>query len=188
MGPSMGSVELVFSLIALALLFLTLVVAAATDVRERKVYNWLTWPAIALGLALGYGQGGVGASPFEGHSLLSHLAGLSLGFGLMMVVWWGRAVGGGEVKLAGAVGALAGFPFIIPALFWSSVVGALMGIWTLVWRGQLGRGLRSAMRYGLSFRSELPPREDPAAVTIPYAVAMAFGTLLAWGLEQGALG
>lgn len=181
----MGIAEL-FSVIAAGLLFLTLIVAATTDVLSRKVYNWITWPAISLGLALGYGIGGVGSSPWEGHSLVSHLTGLLLGFGVMFVVWWSRAVGGGEVKLAGAVGALAGFPFIVPALFWSSVVGAIMAIWALVWRGQLLRGLRGAVRYATSIKGELPPKDDPAAVTIPYGVAMAFGTLLAWSLEMGA--
>lgn len=182
----MGIAEL-FSVVAAALLFLTLSVAATTDVLNRKVYNWLTWPAIALGLALGYGIGGLGTSAWDPHSLVSHLAGLGLGFGLMMVAWWSRAVGGGEVKLAGAVGALGGFPFMIPALFWSSVVGAIIALWVLVWRGQLMHGLRNALRYAVSLKAELPPQGDPAAVKIPYAVAMAFGTLLAWTLEQGAL-
>lgn len=175
----------IFSIAAAVLLFVTLTVAATTDVISRKVYNWLTWPAIALGLALGYGIGGIGSSPWEAHSFVSHLAGLGLGFGLMFVAWWSRAVGGGEVKLAGAVGALGGFPFMIPALFWSSLVGAIIALWVLVWRGQLMRGLRNAVRYGLSVRGELPPPEDPAAVRIPYAVAMAFGTLLAWSLTEG---
>jgi prepilin peptidase CpaA len=182
----MGIAELL-SVVAAALLFLTLGIAATTDVISRKVYNWLTWPAIALGLGLGYAIGGVGSSPWEAHSLVSHLAGLGLGFGLMMIGWWSRAVGGGEVKLAGAVGALGGFPFMIPALFWSSVVGAIIAIWVLVWRGQLVRGLRQAVRYAISVKAELPAAGDPAAVKIPYALAMAFGTLLAWSLEQGAL-
>jgi len=174
-------IEAVFVVAAAALLFLTLITAATTDVMSRKVYNWLTYPAIALGLALGYGAGGLGESVWA-PGLVSHLTGLAVGFGLLFVVWWSRAVGGGEVKLAAAVGAIGGFPFVIPALFWSSLVGAVMALWTLLWRGQLLDGLRRAVRYAFSIRGELPDREDPAAVTIPYGVAIAFGTMLAWFL------
>jgi prepilin peptidase CpaA len=170
----------VWDLCAVILLFVTLTVAAYTDLLHRKVYNWLTYPAIAMGLAFGFGIGGIGSSPW-GHSLLSHITGAALGFGLLFVVYWSRAVGGGEVKLAAAVGAIYGFPFVLPALFWSSLVGALMALWTLVWRGQLMKGLRGAARYAISIKADLDP-EDPAAVKIPYGVAMAFGTLVAFFL------
>lgn len=174
-------VQALFRVVAAVLLFATLTTAATTDVLHRKVYNWLTYPAIALGLALGYGAGGLGEGLW-GPGLISHLAGFALGFGLLFAVWWSRAVGGGEVKLAGAVGAIVGFPLIVPALFWSSLVGAIMGVWVLVWRGKLLSGLRSSIRYALSFRDELPV-DDPAAVKLPYGVAIAFGTILAWFLH-----
>ena len=162
---------------------LTLVVSATTDVLKRKIYNVVTYPAIGLGLALGFGIGGVGTSAW-GHSLLGHLTGFGLGFALLFFVYWSRAVGGGEVKLAAAIGALYGFPFIVTALFWSSLIGALMAIWVLIWRARLVEGLWRSVRYATTLRGDLPDRDDPAAIAIPYGVALAFGTTLAWFLEE----
>lgn len=175
-------VEQVFQVVAAGLLFVTLIASATTDLLRRKIYNVVTYPAIGLGLALGFGIGGVGT--WHGHSLLSHLTGFLLGFVLLFVVYWSRAVGGGEVKLAAAIGAVYGFPFIVTALFWSSLVGAIMAIWALLWRGQLGEGLRRSVRYAVSLKGELPEKDDPAAVSIPYGVALAFGTTLAFFLEE----
>ena len=175
------TVEELFRLVSVVVLFATLTASATTDVLHHKIYNVVTYPAIVLGLALGFGQGGLGATVWA-PGLSSHALGFGLGFGLLFVVWWSRAVGGGEVKLAAAIGALGGFPFVVHALFWSSLVGAIMAIWVLLSRGRLAAGLRRAIRYGLSFRAEIPDPEDPASAKIPYGVAMAFGTMFTWFL------
>ncbi|MEZ6188927.1 MAG: A24 family peptidase [Planctomycetota bacterium] len=173
----------VFQAVASGLLFLVLAVSATTDLLRRKIYNVVTYPAICLGLALGFGAGGLGDSLW-GHTLLGHLAGFLLGFMLLFVAYWSRAVGGGEVKLAAAIGAVYGFPFIIPALFWSSLAGFVMAIWVLIWRAKLLTGLKRSVRYAVSLKGELPEPDDPAAIKLPYGVAMAFGTFFAWFLQE----
>ena len=61
-----------FDIAMQVLLFAVLIVAATTDVLYRKVFNWLTYPAIAFGLTLGY---------CVGH-LQDHFAGFMLGAGI----------------------------------------------------------------------------------------------------------
>lgn len=177
------SVEAWFDVVSKVLLFATLAIAATTDTLSRRVSNYLTYPAMALGLALGFGMGGLGLdAPWTQHHLLSHLLGLLVGGAIFLVAWWAGGVKGGEVKLAAAVGALSGLQFTVPAMFWSTLVGALMGLWVLVLRGNLLEGLRRSVRYAVMIKTEPAPPDDPARISVPYAVAMAFGTLCAFFL------
>lgn len=174
----MSGVEAAFDLVRVVLLFATVAVAATTDTLSRRVPNVVTFPAMALGLALGFGMGGLGwDASWTQHHLMSHALGLLIGAGIFFVAWWAEGVKGGEVKLAGAVGALGGAQFTIAAMFWSSLVGAIMAVWVLVMRGQLIDGMRRSVRYAVMLKAEPAPKDDPARVSIPYAVAIAFGTL-----------
>lgn len=190
-------VQAYFELASVVVLFVTLIVAAITDLLHRKVYNWLTVPAALVGLALAYLAHGVGSfSPaaIGGVGLLDRLAGLTLGFGVFWVAYFGRGVGGGDVKLMGAIGAIAGFRFVVFAMFWSALLGAVIAIWVLVARGDLVSALRRSVRYAASTRREPPPAKaasnaegaepDPSQLSIPYGLAISFGTLLAWFLVE----
>ncbi|MDC3379425.1 A24 family peptidase, partial [Planctomycetota bacterium] len=135
-------VEQLFGLLSVVLLFATLIVATTTDLMRRKVYNWTTYPAICLGLALAFGAGGLDGSTASA-GLWNHLAGLAIGFSIFFIAHWaGGGVGGGDVKLVAAVGAIGGAPFIIGAIVWAGLVGAAMAIWALLWRGKLLKGMK----------------------------------------------
>jgi Flp pilus assembly protein protease CpaA len=85
-------------------------VAAVTDCRARRIPNALTLPAIAAGLVLN----GLTIAPTpsagfcEPIGLRLSAAGAVLGFGLMLCVAIASRGGGGDVKLAAALGALLG--------------------------------------------------------------------------------
>jgi len=76
-------------------------VAMATDLRHRRIPNWLTVSSALLGLVFhGATQGwqGIGQS----------LGGFAVGFGILLVLWLIGGGGGGDVKLMGAIGAWLG--------------------------------------------------------------------------------
>jgi Flp pilus assembly protein protease CpaA len=195
-----AQVATAFDVVRVVMLFLTVGIAAVTDVLHRRVSNSITYPAIAFGLTLAFGAGDLGA--WDGPGLAGHLVGMSVGFLIFFVAWFARAVQGGEVKLAAAVGALGGFPFVIPAIFWASIIGAIMALWMAILRGRLLREVRSALRYGaglgatgsLPGATATPPpaqdgeralaNRDPDALHVPYAVALAFGTIVAFLLQE----
>lgn len=180
----MSGVEAIFDLVRVVFLFATVAVAATTDTLSRRVPNAITFPAMALGLALGFGMGGLGwDASWTQHHFMSHVLGLLIGAGIFLVAWWAEGVKGGEVKLAGAVGALAGAQFTIAAMFWSSLVGAIMALWVLLLRGQLVDGLRRSVRYAVMLRADQAPKDDAARVSVPYAVAIAFGTIWTFLLQ-----
>lgn len=170
-----------------SLLFAALIIATYTDVVHHKIYNWCTLPATALGLVLNL----LLAPGTDG--LVSSLAGLALGFGVFLVAWLLGGLGAADMKLMGAVGAIQGYPFVVDALVWTAAVGAFMACVALVARGRLLRGLARSfalmfsLRHGLGLpdpvAGEAAGAAGPAQVTIPYGLAIAAGTSLAWFLH-----
>lgn len=154
-----------------------LVVSVATDLKSRRVPDWLTYPAWALLLLLRYLAWGVG--DFETGLVSGVVA--SLGAAGMFALWALRQrMGWGDVKLVGVVGAAFGWPSIVAALVFISLVGALQAVLSLLWKGETlqwlrekGRGVAARVGRG-SGRIEATPRQ------IPYAVAIALGS--AWAL------
>lgn len=176
----------------LIVFFGLLIAASYTDSVHRKIYNWATYPSIGAGLALAYIGAGVGSFPgFDspGVGLLDRVAGLLLGFGVFAVFNLARAVGTGDVKLIAAIGALTGARFTLWAMFWGSVVGAIMAMWVLLLGGQLmrgvGRSIRRAMRLG---GDDVPDdatfEEAPEKTRIAYGVAISFGAVVAFFLNS----
>src|SRR5437868_4142363 len=80
-------------------------IAAYTDIRYRKIYNKLTFPLLGLApliqLAV-HGWAGFGSSLLGGVSVAGAL--------LLLSLFAGRGLGGGDLKLLVALGALLAWP------------------------------------------------------------------------------
>ncbi|MFQ5733690.1 MAG: prepilin peptidase [Planctomycetaceae bacterium] len=110
-----------------AILLALLAVAAVTDVRRHKIYNWNTYPGIVAGLVLnGLTAGWIG------------VGGAALGFlvcGFVMLLCFVLFdMGGGDVKLIAMMGAFLGFQKGVEAMLWTFVLGAVMGMAIVIWR------------------------------------------------------
>ncbi len=164
-------------------LFALLIIAAYTDITAGKVYNWYTFPALFLGLILNYLVGGW-AEGGEAN-LLRSVLGMAIGGGVYSIFYFNNLMGGGDLKLVTAIGALKGFPFIVWAIFYTSLVGAVLAILYLIWRGRLMEGVRSSLRMAMTFKRKDLSEEDlkqteAARERIPYGVAIAMGTMWAF--------
>lgn len=141
-------------------------VAAWTDVREGKVYNWLTYPAIALGLFLNavLWPAGIGLGPAG--------LGFLVAFIPLFLAYAAGGLGGGDVKLAGAVGAFLGPLLTAYALLYSFLAAAVLCVLLIV---------RQEGAYGLLDRLvHLRAGEEAEARTplrFPFAVAVLIGVL-----------
>ncbi|MGH7971411.1 MAG: A24 family peptidase [Limisphaerales bacterium] len=157
-----------------ALLAVALVLTAAvfTELKENKIPNWLTFTGMAAGLAIGYLYG----KP----ALWSSFAGLSIGFGFLFIFYVFGGVGGGDVKLMGAAGALMGSELIKPAVLYTALLGAFLALMLVIWRRDFWLRVGHSLRR-LAFWSK--PTDQPPAqsqpVTVPYGLAIAAGCLLA---------
>src|SRR3984893_1129650 len=95
--------------------------AAVLDWRSRKIPNWLTVSGILAGIIL---RTTLGGWPGAKSSLLG--AGLALGLLLPLVLL--RALGAGDWKLMGAVGAFLGWRMMLVILLFSLFAAGLMAL------------------------------------------------------------
>jgi len=148
--------------------------ASFFDVRERRVPNIVSLLGLVAGLAL---------SLFGGwHGLRSALLGAGVFGGTMFVFWWFGWIGGGDAKVAFALGAILGYPLAIAGLFFGIIIGGLFSVGFLVW--SFGRRLpflaRSAERFGLGAAVAVGVgRDDAWRVSQPGAVFLSLGALAA---------
>jgi prepilin peptidase CpaA len=156
------------------ILLALLLPAAAIDITRHRIPNLLTYPAILGGLALALAGGGAAA-------LGNHLLGLLLAAFPLYLMFLGGSLGGGDVKLMAAVGAITGFPVAVNALIASILVGGLCAALILIWQGRLLGLARYSWatvwhRVGLAQEPPEPlPRHKDA---FPFAVAIAIGSCL----------
>jgi len=173
-----------------AILALVLIAAAVSDLRRGNVYNWLTYPAVVVGLALGVAAGAAAGSWREG--LFNHSLGFGFGFGVLFVAYLLGGMGGGDVKLMAAVGAFLGWPGALHAVFYSFLVGAALGLVIVIWRGQIRAALRRlwrAMRILPLPSATMDEAVPTSTFRVPFGFAVCVGTLwyLAEEIARGSL-
>ena len=77
---------------------IVLAVATFTDLRNRRIPNWLVLPFLVVGIGVSTWQHGW-------HGLGQSFAGFALGLLLYGILFWMGGMGAGDVKLAAAIGA-----------------------------------------------------------------------------------
>jgi prepilin peptidase CpaA len=156
----------------------TTALAAFTDIRAREIPNWLSAAGIVAGIAIHVSYSGLSGL---GYSLL--------GFGLALLIYVPlfaiRAMGGGDVKLMAAVGAIAGAKNWFNIFLLTCLASGAIAVCFLLWRGGLGKAFRNAgfiVGEVASGRAPHKSRPDlsvdsPSAITLPHAAAISIGTL-----------
>lgn len=151
--------------LALAATLSLLLIAAYTDVTRGLIFNWLTLLAMALGLGLHTSSGG-------STGVLSSLAGLVLGAGLLLVPVLAGGPGMGDVKLLAAVGALQGPSFVFTTFLGMAALVGTLALLSLVRR----RRLLAFAAHFVAGRGVLVASDSPR---FPYALAIAAGAFAA---------
>jgi prepilin peptidase CpaA len=153
-------------------------VATFTDLRSRRIPNWLVLPFMVAGLVIG---------GFHGwHGIEQSLAGLGLGgllFGVLAVM---GGMGMGDVKLCAAIGAWIGPSQMFVALVVTGIAGGVMALCWAAAGGFLGDLFKSTgdLVFGMKERGLRPHPElvldNPLSRKMPYAPAIAIGTLVSF--------
>lgn len=94
-------------------LMLGLLIAAVTDIRYRKIYNWTTYPLIVWSILLAAAVTMLGLCGYEaawvgGVDLTGAMAGMLCCGAITLVAYFGSGGGAGDVKLALVVGGMLG--------------------------------------------------------------------------------
>ncbi len=166
--------------VTFALLCLVLVVAAWTDVRTGLIYNWLTLPAMALGLvwsalAGAVNEGWSGAGLGLGGSFVGLLVGLVPC--AILVLWVG--LGAGDAKLMGAVGALtASWQCVLETLVHALLVALLLALVLMIRHRIVMRTLGRLLGAAMLAASRVKPTIPQDSPRVPFALAIAVGGVI----------
>ncbi len=155
------------------------VTATVTDLWRRRIPNWLTLPFLAAGIAVcgwQHGWHGIGRS----------LAGAALGLGIYGLLFVLGGMGAGDVKLAAATGAWIGPWQLFIALILTALVGGVMALGWAISKGFTGELFASTANLLPGQKKKDAETADkarpakPAKRKMPYAPAIAIGTLLSF--------
>jgi prepilin peptidase CpaA len=161
-------------------LFSTFVIAfvltvAAGDLMWKRIPRQLTTAACVIGLVYHALFGG----------FLSALVAAAAGFAIGVIFFRMGAIGGGDVKLLAALGALLGLALWGKAMFIAILVAAVVGLIVAASKRALTRTLRNTFTLLATLPSRgLAPHEaihlhSGMAVRAPFGIAAAAGTLVA---------
>ncbi|HVP55667.1 MAG TPA: A24 family peptidase [Candidatus Eisenbacteria bacterium] len=152
------------------------VAAAVMDVQQHRIPNWLTYPTIVAGVLLRsylFGRSGMWTA----------VAGCLLVGGIIFVFYAVRAMGGGDLKLMAGLGALLGPRDAVTMLLATAIAGGVLALVYAGYRGQMrstlgnvGTVVKFHAWGGLQAHPELN-LDNPAALRMPYGLAIAVGTL-----------
>lgn len=120
------------------LLLVVCAIATITDLRSTTIPNRLTLPVIALAPLAHLVLGGAGA-------LAVSLLGIVICGATPAFMFTKGAIGGGDVKLLAAVGAVAGPSLGLEVQLLSFCVAMLFAFGRLAWEGKLLRMLKSSL-------------------------------------------
>ena len=165
-----------FLLVKTALSLFWAVCCVIPDWRSRRLPNICTLGGIAVATACAFGAGRDAG-----------LASLVTGFfasAFLIVLFFVRAAGAGDVKMMFAAGVFAGPAMTMPLVFAVSTAGLLLAVGMLVVRKVDSRRLWHCCRCVFdpgydraAGRAALPPR-DSEACRVPFAAAIAAGLLV----------
>jgi len=161
-------------IIAATLAFIALCMTG--DVRARRIPNLLSGVGMLAGI-------GLNAAYFGTDGLLVSLAGALAMMTLLLAPFAMGGLGGGDVKMMGAIGALLGPRITLAALLVGVAVG---GVIMAVHLARVGRLRQTLVTIGTMVaasivRCSLEPlrvsMRQPGSITLPYSVPLGLGTL-----------
>jgi prepilin peptidase CpaA len=161
-------------IVVVGLAFITLCIIF--DIRTRRIPNQLSGPAMLAGLLLnGWYFGGPG--------LVTSFSGFAA---IVVALLWAFAlggIGGGDVKMMAAIGALFGPRLALSSLALGVLLGGVIMLVHLARKGRLHEKLgsiRTMITASVLTRSTSPLKvsaADPEAISLPYSVPLGLGTV-----------
>ena len=151
--------------------------AALLDWRSRRIPNWLTVPGLLSGVV-------VHALIAGWHGALFALEGAGLALILLLPLVALRALGAGDWKLMGAVGAFVGPVMFLFVLMGSILASGLMAIVQVYRTGRVMETLKNMVtlvRGFFTFGLKKNPQislDNPRLLKLPFGVAVAAATLV----------
>jgi len=151
-------------------------ISAFTDLRYGKVYNWITFPGMVLGIGLNSISYGL---PGLRNSLIGLLTG---GLFLILGFAWG-GIGGGDIKLLAAIGSLKGYSFVLWGGMYGIILCGLMALITMVRQKVLIQSIKRIFYTLFSLlipKLKVVPLGKKDSVPLPFGFFIAVGMIFHW--------
>lgn len=145
------------------------VVSAVTDLKFGKIFNWVTFPGMALGVILSMIQAGPSGA---GTAIL----GAVIAFGIFSWMFFLGYMGAGDVKLLMAFGALGGIRYVVHVGILSILIGGAFAAVILIWRGRFREFVNKLVTSAMTF---LLKDLKPQFPVVDKKLRMAFGVPIA---------
>lgn len=167
-------IEHVFSFVFFIAASSLLMLAARSDWRNLTIPNEYSLALIGL-----FVLGAILPNAlFPGVKLVPGLIGGGIVFGLTMILYSLKAMGGGDTKLAGAAGLLIGVGHIALFLLVMTLTGGLLGLYAFMTRKYPEKLLPSVPDRG-SWLDALKQGQNK----VPYGIAIATGAIVTLGVK-----
>jgi prepilin peptidase CpaA len=151
--------------------------AALLDWRSRRIPNWLTVPGFLSGITLHVVLNGWQGLRFA-------LAGGVLALILLLPLVILRALGAGDWKLMGAVGAFLGWKLFLFVMFGSILASGIMAMVQMIRVGRVAETFRNMWTllkgffvFGLKKNPQIS-LDNPRLLKLPFGVAVAAATVV----------
>jgi prepilin peptidase CpaA len=118
-------------------LVLAVLIATVTDLRSRRIPNWLTVSTLVLGFVLN----ALIAYPSPVAGLWLAAKGFALAFGLNLVMYMLHMTGAGDVKLLAAVGAMVGVSDFVGIFVLTALIGGVLAMVLILVKGRVRQTL-----------------------------------------------
>jgi prepilin peptidase CpaA len=157
------------------ILLLFIAVSVYTDLRFRKVFNFMVAGAIILGLGFNF--------IIDGNAgLKNSLAGMAAGFCFLIVFYMLHGVGAGDVKFMAAIGALKGMRFVLLGGMYGAVIGGLAAVIMLIYKRRLISVVKmlyySLLVFLTAKTKESLDFDKKDSFSLPYTVFLSSGMLI----------
>jgi len=158
------------------LLTAVLIIAAVNDIRLQKIPNWLTYPAMTVGIIYHTGLKGLEGFIFS-------WGGIGVGIAVLIGFYLVGGTGAGDVKLMGAVGGFLGPKGVFIAFLCTAIVGGIYAILLMALHGFLKETAKRYIRIIKTFILTkniiyAPPTQKEKNPKLCYGVAIAVGTII----------
>ncbi len=164
-----------------AYLFIILSYSLYTDLKYGKIYNFITFPSIAAGLIFNAIINPAGMTA----GLLDSLAGLAGTFIFFILPYIFGALGGGDVKLTMAIGALKGYYFTACAILFIGLVSFALSLFVFAMQLLKDRKFSGILDIiiGFYFKNILVSGDELKPIlkkNLKFGISIFFGTIIAY--------
>lgn len=157
------------------ILGLALIICLITDLKDRKIYNKVIFPSLIVTVILQVAYHGLGG-------LKLWALGFIIGLSILLVPYFLKGMGAGDVKLLAFIGAAKGTIFVLNTAIYMALLGGVIALLVIIFQKQVVIFIKILFSWIVSFvggaRYKLEIPKHFFSKKYPYGVAIVGGAVI----------